>query len=96
MNRKLPNIYKNDERIKSSNKDAYYSFKNSNDNVLQNEKNTESSNFDDNFFQYFNKDVEIEFKDGKYVNARILSKSGNRIMLNDGSYVDISKINNIK
>lgn len=96
MNRKLPNIYKSDKRIKSNNKDAYYSFKDSNENTSITEKSTEINKFDDNFFQYFNKDVEIELTDGKYVNARILSKSGNRIMLNDGSYVDIGKIRNIK
>lgn len=96
MNRKLPNIYKSDKRIKSSNRDAYYSFKDSNENILIDKKSTESSYFDDNFFQYFNKDVEISLKDGKYINARILSKSGNRVMLNDGSYIDVGNINSIK
>jgi len=95
MNRKLPNIYKNDEKIKSSNKRTYYSFRDSKE-IIENEKSTEEVNFNNNFFQYFNKDVEIELTDGTIINARILSKSQNRIMLNDGSHIDVSKIRNIK
>ncbi len=98
MNKKLPEIFKNNDKIESNNKKSYYSYAENERIVSPTNDNysAEKKNDLNNFFQYFNKRVDIELDDGNITNTKILSKIDNRILLENGSYLDISKIKNIK
>lgn len=95
MNKKLPNIYKGENNINSNNKKSYYSFSN---NIKKEEKEKEYIKpFNaDNFFNYFNKIVIIELMSGEIINTKILSKLGDRVLLENGNYLELDKIKNIK
>lgn len=95
MNRKLPKIYHNDETKLSTNKEAYYSYRDNNDAEVNNGYAEESRSIDNNFFNYFDKIVNIKLIDGTSMKTKILSKLNNRILLVDGTYLDVDKIKEI-
>ncbi len=94
MNKKLPNINKINNKITANNKKTYYSFNNE-----RQEKNiNEVIDFltEENFFKYFNRNVEITLSNDSIIKTKILSKIDNKILLEDGTYLDLGKIKNIK
>lgn len=94
MNKKLPNINKINNKITVNNKKTYYSFNNE-----RQEKNiNEVIDFltEENFFKYFNRNVEITLSNDSIIKTKILSKIDNKILLEDGTYLDLGKIKNIK
>lgn len=90
MNKKLPKIYQSENNNVSNNKCSYYSYR-ENKNITY----TEKKSFDNVFFNYFNKFVNITLVDGTSINTKILSKLNNRILLSDGTYLEINKIKEI-
>lgn len=94
MNKKLPNIFKTPDKVTTNNKKAYYSFVNNKEKPIDEVTNQKVDT--DNFYIYFNKRVDIELVDGNIINTKILSKIDNRILIENGSYLDVSKIKNIK
>ena len=95
MNKKLPDINKIKNKIITNNKKMYYS---SYDERQENKNNdvVEDILKEKNFFKYFNRSVEITLLDGSVVKTKILSKINNKILLEDGSYLEVDKIKNIK
>ncbi len=94
MNKKLPNINKINNKITANNKKTYYSFNNE-----RQEKNiNEVIDFltEENFFKYFNRNIEITLSNDSIIKTKILSKIDNKILLEDGTYLDLGKIKNIK
>ena len=94
MNKKLPNINKINNKITANKKKTYYSFNNE-----RQEKNiNEVIDFltEENFFKYFNRNIEITLSNDSIIKTKILSKIDNKILLEDGTYLDLGKIKNIK
>ena len=94
MNKKLPNINKINNKITANNKKTYYSFNNE-----RQEKNiNEVIDFltEENFFKYFNRNIVITLSNDSIIKTKILSKIDNKILLEDGTYLDLGKIKNIK
>lgn len=92
MSKRLPKIYQGENKITSNNKKTYYSFSNDSKQEESNNKQFDT----DNFFKYFNKKVEIELMDNTVINSKILSKIDNRLLLENGNYLELNKIKNIK
>ena len=95
MNKKLPKIYHNNEVKLSTNKKAYYSYRDNIEEGTDFEYTEVSRNLDNNFFNYFDKIVNIILIDGTSMKTKILSKLNNRILLVDGTYLDVDKIKEI-
>lgn len=97
MSKKLPDIYKSKDNITSNNKKSYYSFSNStNKNEIEVEKMNKEPFDTDNFFQYFNRFVEIDLIDNTTIKTKILSKLDNRILIENGTYIELEKVKKIK
>ncbi|MBO5376686.1 MAG: hypothetical protein J6A52_07560 [Bacilli bacterium] len=90
MNKKLPKIYHCDDSNLSTNKCSYYSYQDSR-NILS----TSEKIVDDNFFNYFDRDVNIVLVDGTTINNRILSKLNNKVLLANGTYLNVDEIKEI-
>ena len=94
MSKKLPDIYKSKDNITSNNKKSYYSFSNStNKNEIEVEKMNKEPLDTDNFFQYFNRSVEIDLIDNTTIKTKILSKLDNRILIENGTYIELESVN---
>jgi len=94
MNKKLPKIYQCSENLITNNKDSYYSFSKEEKGI--DKEPVQRNNFiSNNFFEYFNKNVEIVTFDDRVINTRILSKRDSHILLGDGTYLEINNIKSI-
>ena len=91
MNKKLPKIYQCTEKIKTNNNESFYSYKENNVKIEKKQDNIKI----DNFFKYFNNYVEIVTFDNKIINTKILSKRGERLLLENGTYIEIKNIKSI-
>lgn len=94
MNKRLPDINKINNKITTNNKKTYYSFYN--ESHEKNINNTSDILTEENFFKYFNRNVEIILFDASIIKTKILSKIDNKLLLEDGSYLEVGKIKNIK
>lgn len=83
---KLPKIYHNDSVISNNRK----TFFNSHEEIVGERVE------DNNFFNYFNKNVEIILIDGSICHCKILSKRNNQLLLSDGTHIKIENIKSIK
>ena len=83
---RLPKVFHDDKFIISNNKTSYSS---SNE-----DKEFKEVNYD--LFSYLNRVVSIKLNSGDTYNGKVLSINRDTILLNDGSYININDIVDIK
>ena len=83
---RLPKVFHDNKFIVSNNKISYSS--------LNEAKESREENYD--LFSYLNRIVSIKLNNGDTYNGKVLSINRDTILLNDGSYININDIVNIK
>ena len=88
---KLPNVFHNNEKYITNNKNTFNTF----DKSIK--KEIESNAFNgNNIINFFNKKITVELKDGRVISGVLLSKRDNVILLDTEDYININEIMSIK
>ena len=90
---KLPNIFHNNDKFFTNNKNSFTTFEKIKEN--KNKELKEDNNFlidDDSLINYFNQKVVITLKDGSVYSGVLLSKRDNKILLDSNDYISINDI----
>ena len=99
MNKKLPNVYHNNENITTNNKDIFISYQEVKKIIKDKEPKkiikNEEVNKNINFFKYFNKQVKVTLSNNEVIYTKILSKKDNKVLLSNGTYLNIEEIKSI-